>query len=77
MTFGQTEAILLVAYLVLWWLFYFGVKMRADQKYLQSDLAEDMRPCQGCIITQSAMMAAATLVIIYGAVLMDWIGIKQ
>jgi heme/copper-type cytochrome/quinol oxidase subunit 2 len=77
MTFTQTEAILLVAYIVLWWLFYFAVKMRADQKYLKSDLSEDQRPCLGCMVTQSAMMAAATLAIIYGAILMDWIGFKQ
>lgn len=77
MTFGQTEGILLVAFIVLWWLFYFGVKMRADQKYMQSDHNEDMRPCLGCMVTQSAMMAAATLAVLYGAVLMGWVGIER
>ncbi|SCA55006.1 hypothetical protein MTBPR1_10253 [Candidatus Terasakiella magnetica] len=77
MNFGQTEAILLVAFIILWWLFYFGVKMRADQKYMSSDHNEDMRPCLGCMITQSAMMAAATLVICYGAFLMEWVSFKR
>ena len=73
MTFGQTETILLIAFVGLWWLFYFAVKMRADQKYVKSGLEDDMRPCLGCMITQSAMMAAATLAIFYGIILMEWV----
>jgi len=77
MDFGQTEGILLVAFLVLWWLFYFGVKMRADHKYMKAGQGDDMRPCMGCIITQSAMMAAVTLAIFYGMIAMEWIGISR
>ncbi|WP_135078006.1 hypothetical protein [Terasakiella sp. SH-1] len=77
MNFGQTEAILLIAFAILWWLFYFGVKMRADQKYMNSDQRENLRPCMGCMITQSAMLAAAVLTIIYGAYLLEWIGFSQ
>ncbi len=77
MAFGQTEMILLAAFSVLWWLFYFAIKMRADQKFFKSDQKEDMRPCMGCIVTQSAMAAAATLAIFYGAYAGGFIGISR
>jgi hypothetical protein len=77
MNFGQTEGILLVAFAALWWLFYFAVKMRADKKFVQSELDENMRPCLGCMITQSAMMAAATLAILYGIILMEWVSFSR
>ena len=73
MTFGQTEIILLVAFIILWWLFYFTVKLRAHHKYIKSGEKEDMRPCHGCVITQSAMLAATTLAIAYGSYLMGWV----
>ncbi|NVJ92876.1 MAG: hypothetical protein HWE34_14535 [Methylocystaceae bacterium] len=77
MTFGQTEGFLLVAFIALWWLFYFAVKMRADHKYMKSDKQADLRPCQGCMITQSAMLAAALLAIFYGAYAMDLVSITR
>lgn len=77
MTFGQTETILLAAFAGLWWLFYFLVKMRADQKYIKSGEDEDMRPCLGCMVTQSAMMAAASLAILYGIILMEWVSFSR
>lgn len=77
MTFGQTESFLLVAFIALWWLFYFAIKMRADQKYVKSEQAEDMRPCLGCMVTQAAMAAAATLAILYGAYAGGFIGISR
>lgn len=77
MTFGQTEGILLIAFAMLWWLFYFGVKMRADQRFLKNEEDESMRPCRGCMVTQSAMMAAATLAVIYGAIAMELIGFTR
>lgn len=77
MTFGQTEAILMVAFVGLWWLFYFGVKMRADQKYIKSGEDKDLRPCMGCLITQSAMMAAATLAVFYGIIAMEWVSFSR
>ncbi|MDV7338847.1 hypothetical protein RYZ26_04550 [Terasakiella sp. A23] len=77
MSFGQTESILLVAFAALWWLFYFAVKMRADQKYMKSDQNEDMRPCMGCMVTQSAMMAAATLAILFGIYAMELVSFNR
>ncbi len=77
MNFGQTEGILLVAFLALWWLFYFAVKMRADRKYMKAGQGDDMRPCLGCMITQSAMMAAATLAVLYGTILMEWVSFSR
>lgn len=77
MTFGQTEGVLLAAFAALWWLFYFAVKMRADHKYMKAGQGDDMRPCIGCMVTQSAMMAAATLAIIYGMIAMDLVGFSR
>lgn len=76
MTFGQTELSLLVGYCGLWWLFYLFVRMRADRKYLRSDQAVEDKPCLGCLITQSAMLAAMTMAIGLGLYSMDLIGIK-
>ncbi|WP_417794969.1 hypothetical protein [Terasakiella pusilla] len=77
MTFGQTEGILLAAFIALWWLFYFGLKMRADQKYMKSEQAENSRPCMGCLVTQAAMAAAAVLAIFYGAYAGGFISINR
>jgi len=77
MTFGQTEAIILVAYAGLWWLFYFFVKMRADRKYLRSGETIDSRPCIGCLVTQSAMLAAVTLALGIGLYSMELIELKR
>ncbi|NVK18144.1 MAG: hypothetical protein HWE30_05555 [Methylocystaceae bacterium] len=77
MTFGQTESFLLVAFIALWWLFYFAIKMRADQKYVKSDHQEDMRPCLGCMVTQAAMMAAALLAVLYGAYALELVSFTR
>jgi hypothetical protein len=90
MTFGQTEAILLTAFVMLWWFFYFVVKLRADQKKLRkqaesegegdvssSFLSKDDHPCQGCMIMQSAMAAAAVLAIFYSIIAMDLVSFTK
>lgn len=81
MTFGQTEAILLTAFVMLWWFFYFVWKMRADQKLVKKEAeGEDIssvRVCHGCMIMQSAMAAAAILTIFYVIIIMELVSFTQ
>ncbi len=77
MNFSSNQIIAVIAFIVVWWLFYFMIKMRADHKYLKSDFTETYKPCTGCLITQSAMMSAALLSILYVLVELDFIGIVK
>lgn len=80
MNFGVTETALLLGYAALWWLVYLFLKVRGDRKALishENPDTPDYRPCQGCIITQSAMIAAAVLCVIYGVVAAEFISFKR
>jgi len=88
MTFGQTEAILLAAFVMLWWFFYFVIKMRADHKLFKkeadgegdqssSSASHSDLPCHGCMITQSAMAAAAVLVVFYAIIAMEFVSFTK
>lgn len=77
MDIGEGEMIAVSAFAMLWWLFYFLLKMRADHKYIKADADEDLRPCMGCLITQAAMMSACVLALIYGVIAMELIGFKR
>lgn len=86
MTFGQTEGILSIAFVMLWWFFYFVMKMRADQKSMQRDADGEEgqassstanHPCHGCMVMQSAMAAAAILAVFYAIVAMELVSFSK
>jgi hypothetical protein len=77
MTFSSFEFIALALFCALWWLVYMTIKMRNDQKYKKGDLDPALKPCQGCMITQSAMLSACMMAVGYGLYVMEIISFSN